>query len=50
MGVIILHEFFYLHKRGTQAAIQSQWLTLGATMAPIISGFLIQAYGRRWFH
>jgi MFS family permease len=49
LGVITLHDPFFLHERGTQAAIQTQWLTLGATMAPVISGFLIQAKGWRWF-
>ncbi|KIW16772.1 hypothetical protein PV08_03962 [Exophiala spinifera] len=50
LGVITLHDLFFLHERGTQASIQTQWLTLGATLAPVISGFLIQAKGWRWFH
>jgi MFS family permease len=41
---------FFLHERSTQAAIQTVWLTLGACFAPVISGFLIEAQGWRWFH
>ncbi|OAG40130.1 hypothetical protein AYO21_05608 [Fonsecaea monophora] len=50
LSVDTLHDLFYLHERGTQAGVQTIWLSWGSSLAPVICGYLIQAKGWRWFH
>ncbi|KIW12694.1 hypothetical protein PV08_09972 [Exophiala spinifera] len=50
LSVGTLHDIFFLHERGTQAGVQSIWLSLGSSLAPPICGFLIQDKGWRWYH
>ncbi len=50
MSVNTLNELFFLHERGTQAGVQGIWLSFGASLAPVVCGFLIEAKGWLWFH
>jgi MFS family permease len=42
-------DLFFLHERGAQTGVQAVWLSLGSSLAPVISGYLIQGAGWRWF-
>lgn len=50
MSVGSLFDMFFLHERGRLAGFQGFWLGSGASLAPVISGYLIQAKGWRWYH
>lgn len=50
LSVQIVHDIFFLHERGTQSGVQAIWLCLGSSLAPVVSGFLIERQGWRWFH
>lgn len=47
MGTV--DDLFFLHERGTQTGVQAIWLSLGSSLAPVVSGYLIQGAGWRWF-
>ncbi|EXJ70650.1 uncharacterized protein A1O5_05640 [Cladophialophora psammophila CBS 110553] len=49
VSVTTTNDLFFLHERGTQCGVQSVWLSLGASLSPVITGFLIQSKGWRWY-
>ncbi|OAL45661.1 MFS general substrate transporter [Pyrenochaeta sp. DS3sAY3a] len=49
LSVGTVDDLFFLHERGTQTGVQAIWLSLGSSLAPVISGYLIQGAGWRWF-
>src|SRR5258707_14349075 len=50
LSLASLNDLFFLHERGTQNGIQALSLSIGNAVAPIVSGFLIQSKGWRWYH
>jgi MFS family permease len=50
LSLASLIDLFFLHERGTQNGIQALSLSIGNAVAPIVSGFLIQSNGWRWYH
>jgi MFS family permease len=50
ISVSTVNDLFFLHERGTQNGVQSIFLSMGASISPVITGFLIQSKGWRWYH
>lgn len=50
LSLASLNDLFFLHERGTQNGIQALSLSIGNAVAPIVSGFLIESKGWRWYH
>jgi len=50
LSIATLNDLFFLHERGTWAGAQALSLSIGNSLAPIVSGFLIQARGWRSYH
>ena len=50
LSLASLNDLFFLHERGTQNGIQALSLSIGNAVAPIVSGFLIESRGWRWYH
>lgn len=45
-----IKDLFFLHERGFQSGVLGMVFVLFSTLAPLISGFLVQAKGWRWYH
>lgn len=50
LSLASLNDLFFLHERGTQSGIQALSLSIGNAVAPVVSGFLIESKGWRWYH
>jgi MFS family permease len=50
LSLASLNDLFFLHERGHQNGLQALSLSIGNAVAPIISGFLIESKGWRWYH